>query len=201
MAFRGLVYDYESSRSGSVQFHSDTDAMAFTVPHFNVTANLWYGHRVPDDGAPDASDQPCQFYVPPRGLFDVTPGELELWVPPIYFRMPIDQHTSWVQTTIVEVLPGSGRYFRARWKEVMHMGFPNEYLMIVIEQCMSDGVPFIRDVEGGSPPVGHTGVGDGEFSLSLVGDGSGGDLPPSHEGIGSGAMGWGNDGDGTGTNT
>lgn len=119
----------------------------YTVPDFNLLADLWFGTATPGADAPDVEDQECQLYIPSRGLLDIEPGTQLFWVPPIYLRMPIANLINWTSLTVVEVVPGSQRYYRARWKEIMHEGFPNEYLMCIVEQCDEDGVPILRDVQ------------------------------------------------------
>lgn len=118
----------------------------YTVPDFNLKSDLWFGTNTPGSDPPDATNRDCQLYIPSRGLLDITPGVLLEWAPPIYYRMPIADLINWTSLTVVEVVPGSQRYFRARFKEIMHEGFPNQYLMVVVEQCDEDGVPILRDV-------------------------------------------------------
>ncbi len=126
--------------------------MAYRVPVFNVVCDLWYAGRFPNTDLPDIDDQECQFYVTSRGPFDVNISDQRLYSPPIYLRLPLAAIAIWVQAQIVECPPGTGRYFSARWKERMHLGFPNEYLVIVLGQCASDGTPILRDVEDVTPP-------------------------------------------------
>lgn len=129
--------------------------MAISLPVFNCLGDVWAIGRVPSDGPPDFTSVQCQFYVPPRGLFDVQPGELELWIPPTYVRTPVAAIVAWKAAAVWEILPGSGRYFSVRWKEIVHMNFPNEYHTTVIEQCDADGNPIFRDVVPPTPPVTH----------------------------------------------
>lgn len=122
--------------------------MAYTVPQFNVAVDVWYtGHRPATDG-PDAENVPCQFYLYSRFSLDIQPCELELYQPPIFIRLPTSESANWQNGQIFECPPESGRYFRARFKERMHLGFPNEYLVVVCIQCNADGEAFLRNIEG-----------------------------------------------------
>jgi len=73
------------------------------------------------------------------------------WVPPIQLRMPVEAGTAWLAAWIIECPVESNRYYLLRWKERQHQGFPNEYLLAIVEQCDEDGVPIFRDVGAGGP--------------------------------------------------
>lgn len=131
--------------------------MAFSLPQFNLLANLWTcdGNMKPADGPADFVNVPCQKYTNPRGWFDVTPPwkagfHLE-WVPPIYLRFPrgIPFAGTWPtwKVVCVEVPAGSGQYYRTVWQEIEHEGFPNEYAILVSAQCDDHLLAF--------PPAGH----------------------------------------------
>lgn len=137
--------------------------MAFTVPVFNILCDVWNAGKTPAADPPDTENVPCQFYVNSRGTFDVQPCELEVYTPPLWVRLPIDQIGIWEAGQIFEVASESGRYYRARFKERMHYGFSNQYLIIVVVQCNSLGIPLIRDIENAVPCEGSD-VHDGEAS-------------------------------------
>lgn len=160
--------------------------MAFDVPSFNVVADLWFGTATPDGGDPDIEDQPCQLYIASRGIFDITPGVLLEWVPPIYLRMPLADISNWRNLQIVECLPSTGRYYKARWKEIMHLGFSNAYLITILEQCDGAGTAIIRDVVGGPPTPDHVALGVGEITVSVSGVGAAARTPfsPPHVAVG-----------------
>lgn len=160
--------------------------MAFTPPDFNVLANLWFGTNTPNTGLFDFENQACQLYVTSRGPFDVDGLLPNNFSPPIYFRMPWASDSNWRETQIVECPAGSLRYYRVRWKEYMHVGFPNQYLVIILNQCDGDGNPILRDVDAPPGPIGHTGTGGGPMLIFPVGVGVADNL--GHVRTGSGVV-------------
>jgi len=148
--------------------------MAYEVPRFNLLADVWNAGHTPAIDDPDEENVPCQFYLYSRGTFSVDPCQLELYVPPIWLRFPSDRAAVVSAGQVFEVEPESGRYFRARFKEIMHYGFPNQYLIVVVVQCGSDGIPILHDIEGAvacdeAPPGDHVGDGDGAIAAGLIG--------------------------------
>lgn len=164
--------------------------MAISLPVFNCLGDVWAIGRVPDDGAPDFSGVACQFYVPPRGLFDVQPGELELWIPPTYVRTPVAAIVAWKAAGVWEIPPGSGRFFSVRWKEIVHMNFPNEYHTTVVEQCDSAGNPIFRDVTPPVVPTVHNATGAGAVGVDLTSAAVAQRIPPpeTHNATGEGEI-------------
>ncbi|AXH79035.1 MAG: hypothetical protein [Circular genetic element sp.] len=141
--------------------------MAFTPPIFNVLCDIWFIGRVPSAGDPDFENQACQLYIPSRGILDITPGELELWVPPVYLRLPFSAIDIWKVAAVVECPPESGRYYRCRWKDIYHIGFPNQYLVAIVEQCNVDGVANLRDVEWAEGFDPGTGGDEGDLLMEV----------------------------------
>jgi len=142
--------------------------MAYTVPVFNVPIDVWDAGHVPDDDVPDFENVTVQFYVYSRVSFDVQPCELELYNPPIQIGFPVSTLAIWVSGQVFEVPAESGRYYRARFKEKLHLGFPNEYLVAYVVQCNGAGAPLIRDIEFAEPcPEEEVAEGEGELTLSL----------------------------------
>jgi len=162
----------------------------YSPPNFNVLADLWFGSNVPFTSLPDFEDQACQFYVYSRGLLDITPSDEELWVPPIYLRLPLASIVNWRNLQVVECPPASGRWFRARWKERMHMGFPNEYLVVILQQCDAEGNWILRDVIGGPTPVDHAAEGNAvlELEFTPLGSATNGLPPVEHSGTGEAVL-------------
>jgi hypothetical protein len=161
--------------------------MAYTVPQFNLLCDIWNAGHVPSVDDPDAENVPCQFYLYSRGTFDVQPCELELYTPPIWIRMPIAEEALFVSGQVFECPAESGRYYRARFKERMHQGFANQYLIVVVVQCNDAGVPLIRDIEN-AEPCGESAEGASasavNIELTLAGEGEI-VLPADIEGVGS----------------
>jgi len=83
--------------------------------------------------------------------------------------MPTSETSVFVSGQVFEVPAESGRYYRARFKERMHQGFPNEYLIVVVVQCNNAGVPLIRDIESAEPCTGAESV-DGAGSVEVTVD-------------------------------
>jgi len=166
--------------------------MAYTTPVFNVPVDVWDAGNVPSDVPPDFENVTCQFYVYSRVSFDVNPCELELYTPAIQVRMPLSTIAIWESSQVYEVPAESGRYYRARFKERVHLGFPNEYLVVYVVQCNDAGVPLIRDIEGAAPCSGSSaeeGTADELWDVSLtveaegtVTSGGGGDAEGSASG-------------------
>jgi len=113
--------------------------MAFipTLPTFNLMGDYL--------GPPSVSDVPFQLYWPSRSLLDIQANARTLWVPPIYVRLGKDfldyAPTPWVGKLFrYEATDEETYYFKIRWWEYLHVGFPNEYLVWLVEQCNSSGV-------------------------------------------------------------
>ena len=123
----------------------------FSVPDFNLELDAWYGTRVPGSGAPDITEIPAQLYITSRGQAEVTAENRRILVLPIYVRIPLTNILSWRQANVVEIPAQTGRYYIARWKTHVHEGFPNEYLLIMCEQCDQAGSPIARDVPTPAP--------------------------------------------------
>jgi len=104
--------------------------------------------------------------------------------------MPVAAAGPWVSGQVFEVVGGSGRYYRARWKDRVHYGFPNEYLVAIVVQCNEDGLPLIRDIENAEPcgePPSPEGEGEATLTISLdaVGEGEVTSGPPDFVGEGN----------------
>jgi len=126
----------------------------FTLPIFNLTANIWRPPAVPPTDPSYQYD--AQLYFPSRGIFDVTPNDLTLWVPPIYLRVPMGSD---VQVgDAVEVSAGDGWFYLVRFVERTHRGFQNEYLSCVLEQTDTP-------LGGGGLAAGHLNLEDGSHLL------------------------------------
>lgn len=131
--------------------------MAFTAPVFNLAVNLWRPPNVPP-AVPD-SIFAGQLYFPPRGLLDITPGDFTMWHPPIYLRAPIG--TDIQQSDRVEIAAGDGWFYTVRWVDRAHRGFPNEYVVCVLEQQTTGPFP---------PPGGFVQLESGDMVLLESGD-------------------------------
>lgn len=135
----------------------------YTVPHFNLSANLWLcdGAVKPSAGEPDVEDFPTQKYISSRTMVPLTLPTAEGFFvqrnPMILLRFPRLGEFSgpwqgW-KVTCCEVPAGSGQYYRTYHQEVQHEGFPNEYAQLAVVQCDAD-LKAITPA-GGAEPVGQ----------------------------------------------
>ena len=112
--------------------------MAFTLPLFNVTFDAWTAGHTPVANVPDSTANPCQLYVNPRTPVDQIESLPGYYTPTIFLRIPLLGYRP-VLADIVEVRPPSGDYYKARWVQNIHVGFPNEYVLAAVEQCDAAG--------------------------------------------------------------
>jgi len=149
--------------------------MAYTPPQFNIPVDVWSTGHIPDDDDPDFENVSAQFYIYSRVSADVHPCELELYHPITQIRLPVSVAVLWVSAQIFEVPSESGRYYRAKLKERIHLGFPNEYLVAYVVQCNGLGEPFQRDIEGSVPcdhePADRTATGAVDFEMDMTAEG------------------------------
>jgi len=161
--------------------------MSYTVPVFNLFTDVWFDGKTPATDAPDVENLPTQKYLYSRGVWDIQPCEMEVYTPPIMIRIPFTDFNTWESSQVFECPAESGRYYRARFKEIMHEGFSNQYLVAVVVQCTNGGIPLIRDIENAEPcaEIPPT-EGEGEASITIAplfeGEGFVGDIPISGEG-------------------
>jgi len=157
--------------------------MAFTPPQFNVTCDIWNPPHLPFSDLPDVEDQECQFYITPKGDGNLTEGPpFTSFPPPLYLRLPAAVTAIWRALWMVECPPASGRYYRAVFKEIVHLGFPNQYLLVILTQADDHGLWITRDTDlttggGGASAVGtaaltmtFTPAGNATQSDAAVGD-------------------------------
>lgn len=112
--------------------------MAFFLPNFNLLLSFWDSPNTPVGGPPDHVDQPVQVYVSSRGLLDITPGNPSDWIPPIFLRVPLGSHRP-TPGDIGGIQPALTDFYKVRWVQNIHMGFANEYINILVEQCDGSG--------------------------------------------------------------
>jgi len=131
--------------------------MSYRLPTFNLTMNVWASGSgyPPNAGPPDYSGKPCQKYIHSRVYTDTSPGTWAEWVPAIVLRYPIDAdfYPPYINSSVsyIECPAGELAYYRVRWVEIMHQGFPNEYWAAVCEQCFIDGSPWVPPVAQSTP--------------------------------------------------
>ena len=113
--------------------------MAVSLPNFNLTFDLWVDPATPATDPPDFTNQPCQLYVRSKADIDTTPGNLDLWWPPIYLRVPLGVVLP-QKGDVVQVHHLALDYYKVAWTQNIHMGFPNEYVLSLVRQCTDAGV-------------------------------------------------------------
>lgn len=123
--------------------------MAYTLPNFNLVADLWFFPHSPQLGGPDLILVPCQLYLPSRGAVDIDYGAGGLYFPPIYLRLdpasgPYDP-LAWI-IGLPDDPPTRSLYYRVHFREWTHLGFPNQYQSWILFQCNDAGTPRPRDV-------------------------------------------------------
>jgi len=118
----------------------------YSLPQFNLVGDAWTDPFTPDADSPDVVNVPVQLYVFSRGAFDLQYGELLAWSPPVYVRIDPDFGALPLNLWIWEVPQGSERYYRVRFKSLIHEGFPNEYEFHLVGQCRGDGIEELRNV-------------------------------------------------------
>lgn len=135
--------------------------MAFSPPQFNVLADVWYCGHAPATHVPDAENLTVQLYINSRAPFSIDDPFFQVFdYPATFVRIPASADATWKSAHILEIPAESGRYYKARWKDIMHLGFPNEYRAISVAQCDAEGTPISRDVCGPHP-------GGGDMSLTV----------------------------------
>jgi hypothetical protein len=116
----------------------------YTVPDFNLTFEVWPVGQLPDTGGPPYN-VPGQLYLQSRAVI------LRAAVPATYF-VP----ASWIRTnsTIVatESMIVNGcilgtkdslanwLYYKVYWWDWEHLGFGNEYVMLMVDQVDGMGI-------------------------------------------------------------
>lgn len=118
--------------------------MPFTPPLFNLLFNYWAPGNLPS-GGPALASYYAQLYVYSRSAADSFPGNNLTYPPSVWLRVskatiqdiaPDIVGSYWSFTDTVPVV----RYYRCRWWEWTHVGFPNQYGMLNVDQVSSSGV-------------------------------------------------------------
>lgn len=121
--------------------------MPFNLPEFNILFNSWVSPAAPAAGdLPTNANVPGQLYINARGFIANNLNVSFPYAQTIWLRMAIADEAADNGAIMYEVPPSSGRYYLARFKEVFHMGFPNEYWGVALLQCDIDGNPILRNV-------------------------------------------------------
>lgn len=110
-------------------------------PDFNVTVLFWTPPATPAGGAASGSFL-GQLFLPSRGVLDIQPSAPNFWTPPIYLRLSsVDRDTFGIGTGFIFELTVLTfvAHWKCRWWEFCHLGFANEYVQLLVEQCQPNG--------------------------------------------------------------
>lgn len=113
-------------------------ARVYRVPEFNLLCFAFSPGQLPGVDVPKMFDVPCQLYLHSKADIDVTQGNFNAWVPPIYLRFP-RTYTDIKRDWICKIDGYFELYYKVRWAEHMHLGFPNQYWQAQCEQCTVEG--------------------------------------------------------------
>lgn len=136
--------------------------MAYTVPVFNISVKAWRLPNAPPAAATSTFN--AQLYITPRPNFDVFPATNTTYQPPIFLRC--DKAQDIKPGDVIEAAAGDGWYYRVRWVDRMHRGFPNEYKAALLEQGSNLTPPAVGvfppppppSPPGGGPYYGYAGI-------------------------------------------
>jgi hypothetical protein len=112
--------------------------VAFTLPDFNLTMDVWKYPNYPFLGAPDYTTIPCQIYYQSRGMTSSTNASL--------IRYASASVPVMLVSSVIEVPVGSARYYRVEASFWVHRGFPNEYWESEVRSCDNIGNPVLEIV-------------------------------------------------------
>jgi hypothetical protein len=110
--------------------------MAFVLPTFNLTMDVWTSPANPFGGAASFLNVPCQIY----NWSKVLPG-----APPFaQIRFPIDFVNTYTVGDVIEAPSGSTRYWLVLSLYRQHEGFANEFWNAEVVTCDNVGVQAFR---------------------------------------------------------
>lgn len=119
--------------------------MAYTLPQFNLTFDVWKPGNTPAGGPADYFGIAAQMYLMSRADADRDEAGNPAYVPAIIIRtdntIPVLQ-VGVVNKTIWYYQDSAGfkNYYLVRWYNIVHAGFSNEYWMLVCDQCDDNGI-------------------------------------------------------------
>lgn len=123
--------------------------MVYTLPNFNLTCLVTQGPDAPSSGPTTFGPFDCQKYISSREASYIPAGTW-FWDPlSPYFRIKKDAwYTQFTNDLLIweigflELVPTSGIWYRIFSYEIMHEGFPNEYVVLVGRRCFLSGSPW-----------------------------------------------------------
>jgi hypothetical protein len=114
-------------------------ARVYSPPTFNVTIDVWQGGTTPGIDPPTIADQPCQLYINARDPWKLRHDNVPTDITPIILRLPAvltwtpGQQDLWRRSTV------AGPIHTIMWVEIMHEGFPNQYIVAYSQRCDAGG--------------------------------------------------------------
>lgn len=116
--------------------------MAYRLPNFSLLMQGWLWGHTPFGDAPDVFDIPGQIYIQSRqGGLPTDPDNVLPEVPTIMIRMPLAVNPMAHDIGIWDVDGGITNLYLVYFKEVMHRGFANAYVVHYVQQCDASGTP------------------------------------------------------------
>jgi len=113
----------------------------YTLPDFNLLADIWYPPNYPYLGGADISGLPCQLYWNSRVPASMDRPIPSGFLPTIILRYPTAWYGYLLNGTIIgfatNTLPS--KWFVINSQMTAHKGFPNEYLAAILEPCDDHG--------------------------------------------------------------
>jgi hypothetical protein len=118
--------------------------MALFLPKFNVLMDWWFPGNSPAMAPPDIHNVPAQLYFNSRSFADTTPSTPDVWDPATYVRISISSVNVLTPPLVGGVFGytdanGSVWYLKVTLWWHTHLGFPNEYASLMVEQCAANG--------------------------------------------------------------
>lgn len=119
--------------------------MAYNLPNFNIPGDVWFAGNAPILGPPDNTGNFYQLYTYSRadpGISDFAP---DLFRPTILVRVPVALYPHLGPPLVGCIFgftdsQGFVWYYSVKWWNMVHQGFPNEYVECQVAQCDSAGV-------------------------------------------------------------
>jgi hypothetical protein len=111
--------------------------MAFRIPTFNLTCNVWHAQALPPVGAPAIAALPCQLawdHIGDHPVGTLFTTAILIMVIRVAARTDLRPRSSSTGYDIIECPAGTGRYYGVVGVDDVARGFPNEYRQAIVAQ-------------------------------------------------------------------